>query len=291
MTSENNKQENKELPKRKYDKLKAFLVGFAVTLLGGGTAATVKTVENEKAVKEWKKINEGADSLSVDVEKGHFYAMKKLDQKALIAATAKKEALTAKKQEIVDKATKDFVQAFKNLDANGIKKAIDDGANIDTQDSEGKTPLMRLLEQPESAKAYICTRLMIQHSDMNIRDKDGASAAEYAAAINSVKGEVLRKEIAQRKKETQTKEWKAGSEKMKIRRGEKEEVRPNIVAKEISQIENIQDVNDALTAVEWEIKDIKNASYEASVEKDNGFEVSQRQKTADIRNFYQKHVR
>ena len=63
---------------------------------------------------------------------------------------------------------------------------------------------MVLLKESGSSKSYLCARALIPYADVRVQDNDGASAVEYAATLQSVKGEVLKRDIENRKKQQES---------------------------------------------------------------------------------------
>lgn len=276
MSTEYDTEEKKLHRKKTHNRAKALLIGVAALAGVGGTVHVAKQERKEKSVKEWKAMAADADSVSVDAKAGHFYAVKQLDQDALDAANAKKAALLAKKQEIIAKANEDFNRAFKSMDIDGMEKAIKAGAdNVNQKNSKGQTPLMQALEKSESATMYRAARMLVKYSDINEKDNDGATASDYAAVINTVKGEVLKKDLKERADRMQSVGHNTFMSRPRYENTKETEeyLKHYGPIKDVAEINNIKDVDIALGAVELEIKDIKRVAYEIEADKD-GYRVS-----------------
>lgn len=183
---------------------KAFMIAGGIAILGGGAYGIVKLVEEKNAEKqknEWYAINPDAEKISADVENGKFYAMKKVDAKKVAQLKAEKAKYEAQKKAIIDEANKEFSKALQARDVEGMKAAVAKGANnINTPNAKGETPLMQLVKDAESAKAYQGALYLISiNVDVNVKDKDGATAEDHAAVMNTLKGRTLQREIAAKK--------------------------------------------------------------------------------------------
>lgn len=181
--------------------IKAFMIAGGIAVLGGGAYEVTKLVKEKNAEKNkieskatWEKMYDDADSVATDIESGKFYAIKKSNEEKIAKLEAQKKA-------IIDKANKEFIKAFKARDAEGMKKAVEAGAdNINTPNDKGQTPLMQLVKEAESAKAYQAARYLISiNVDMKAKDKDGATAEDYAAIHKTLKGQTLHREIVAKK--------------------------------------------------------------------------------------------
>ena len=190
---------------KNYGKLfKAFMIAGGIAVLGGGAYETAKFIEKKNAEKqknEWYAINPDAEKISADVENGKFYAMKKVDAKKMAELNAEKAKFEAQKKAIIDEANSAFSKALAARDVEGMKAAVAKGANnINTPNTKGETPLMQLVKDAESAKAYQGALYLISiNVDVNVKDKDGATAGDYAAMMHTLKGQTLQREISEKK--------------------------------------------------------------------------------------------
>jgi len=187
---------------------KTFVLAGGIAVLAGGSYQGIKLVqensEKEKSAKmeqKWRDINSGADSLSVDMENKTFYAMKKVDEKKVAELKAKKAEFEQQKQEIIQKANKAFTKALQSRNVDAMKAAVEMGAdNINKPNAKGQTPLVQMIKEAEAVKAFQAARYLISiNVDVNVKDKDGATAMDYAATMNSLKGQTLQREIAEKK--------------------------------------------------------------------------------------------
>lgn len=202
-TSEAERWESSPSKHKKGGKLKTFALA-GLVLLGAGVSKIVQTIMVEKKEKqktEWYDINKDADSISVNAEKGEFFAMKKKDIKAIKELQDKIDKLSQEKDGIINKANNEFNKAFKSRDIEGMRKAVEAGANnINTPNDKGETPLIQLVKDIESAKAYHCARFLIGlNVDVNAKDANGATAEDYLFSSNSLKSSTLKREINEKK--------------------------------------------------------------------------------------------
>ncbi|MBQ8481233.1 MAG: ankyrin repeat domain-containing protein [Alphaproteobacteria bacterium] len=211
MTADNNDNINNKTPEaerwesapskpKKGGKFKTFALA-SLVLLSAGVAKIVQTLKAEKQKTGWYDMNKDADSISVNVEEGKFFAIKKEDSKAIKELKDKISKLSEEKNSIINKANKEFTKALKSRDVEGMRNAINAGAdNINTPNSKGETPLIQLVKDIESAKAYHCTRFLIGlNVDVNVKDANGATAEDYLSSSNSLKASTLKREINENK--------------------------------------------------------------------------------------------
>ncbi|MDO4183684.1 MAG: ankyrin repeat domain-containing protein [Rhodospirillales bacterium] len=194
-------RKNKVSSPKKHSAWKAFALS-GLVLLSTGFTTLVKQVKREKAKNEWYDINKGADSISVNTKEGTFFAMKKKDVEAIKKLEQEKEQYIQQKNQIISNANKEFSLALQKFDTDGMRHAVESGANnINTPNKQGQTPLIQLARNISSAKAYYAARYLISIDvDVNAKDKDGATAEDYLTVSGSLKSATLIREINEKKK-------------------------------------------------------------------------------------------
>lgn len=193
---DSNQRKDDILKPKKSGAIKTFALA-GLVLLSAGITKVVQTVKKEKAKTEWYDMNKDADSTFVDVEKGEFFAEKRADKKAIQKLEKEKAEYMKQKKDILDVANKEFSEALAKFDVDGMRRAVEAGANnINTPNKNGQTPAMQLAQNINSAKAYQCLRYLVSiNVDTGAKDKDGATLMDYLSTVNTLKSATVQREI------------------------------------------------------------------------------------------------
>ncbi len=177
-----------------WNKVKKFIIGGAIASLGIGGVTAVSAVKDKQKAETWEKKHPDADSIYVNTDDGQFYAEKKADTSTLKKLRIEEMKLEKQKQNLIISANEMLAQAIKNKDFKGVERAINKGANV-----SGKH-LLQMVKDP-SEEAYQIARYFIKIDvDTHFADKNGATARDYAATMNNIRGETLKREIDEKQK-------------------------------------------------------------------------------------------